>query len=127
MLMYLIALLLVIIAFNTFAITYQANGINRVVVSTPISLLESYVELYGDNSLLINVPLGEDAISEYYWNNISKYTPNFDIEFYPYNVSDGSYCVYDYCSGLEINIKANLSFGFKYNKSFYYEVKHNYE
>lgn len=127
MLIYLIALILVVISFNAFAITYQANGINRVVVSTPIPLLEKYVELYGENSLLINIKEGKKALEKYYNQNLSKYTPNYTLTYYPYNAGNGSYCVHTHCSAIEVRVEATLSFNFRYDKTFYYEVKNNYE
>lgn len=124
-----ISLFVVVISFNFFAISYQINGINRLFLTTPISLVESSItllsndeepNLYFDQEKLIN------KLDNYYNKRLEKYKiTNYTIDYYFYDPLIDSYCFTDKCNSIVISFQGHLTFNYKLERQFYYSIKKN--
>lgn len=125
MLLLLIGLAFLIISFSSFALAYQINGVNRIVISTPIALFESSIfhdlEIE-EPDVYISKELVKEKIQNYYSKELEKITNKYSIEFYFYNKLDNSMCVRDECEAVEILFSATLIFDYKYSRTLNYEV-----
>lgn len=131
MLILLVGLAFLILSFSSYAIAFQINGINRVVMSTPVTIFETSI-LHDtndyDSKVLLTKSLVEEKLDKYYTNSLTKFTDKFDYELYFYNKSDYSMCVSDDCDAVEIIFTATLVYNYQYKRTLHYEVfKSNYE
>ena len=125
MLILLVGLAFLILSFSSFTLCYQINGINRVVVSTPISIFEASVlhDLEDvDPSVLFSKALVKEKLQKYYSVELAKYTNKFSYEIYFYNSWDESMCIYDECDAVEITFSATLLYNYQYHRVLNYEV-----
>ncbi|HPS19075.1 MAG TPA: hypothetical protein PLR04_03000 [Bacilli bacterium] len=121
-----LSLLLALLSLQLFAITMRLNTINRIVISTPISLLEISIPLVNEQNeepLYFDQELLKDNFYRYYENTLSKYTSQISLEFYYYNQLDHSYCLGDKCDAVEVKITARVIFNFDYHRTMFYEIK----
>ena len=86
-----IALLVVILSFQCFTITYRLNGINRTLLEIPLSIFEVAIPLvreddettlYYDKDYLIN------ELTYYFDNKLPFYTDDYDVKYYFSNTGD---------------------------------------
>lgn len=128
MLILLVGLAFLIVSFSSFTLAFQINGINRVVVSTPIAIFETSI-LYDIDSenpeVLLTKKLVKQKLENYYNTELSKYTNDFEFEIYFYNIADESMCVKDECEAVEIQFYASLLFDYQYYRRLNYEVFDN--
>ena len=122
-LMFLSALLMVYSA-QLFSISFSLQGVNRALVNTPIELMHSAV-LFSDDGIHFNKNKFENVVLRYYENVITRYTKQYDVTFYYYNLLDGSMCIEDDCSGVEITVDCKLTFVSNYSRTMYYEIRGN--
>lgn len=125
MILMLISLSIVVICFSFFSLSYQINGLNRVVVGTPISLIENAVYDSGYHAGKINKGFLESYLTFYYNFNLKKYTPNYNMSLYFYSAENESFCTTNYCTGVEVTITAELNFNYQYERIMYYEILTN--
>lgn len=128
MLILLIGLAFLITSFSVYGLTYQINGINRIVVSTPISIFESSI-LHNvedeEPEILFTQKLVREKLEKYYTFELSKFTQNFHYEIYFYNQENESMCVMNECGAVEVSFHATLLFNYKYERTLNYEVFDN--
>ena len=120
-----IAFLVVTLSFNFFMISYQINGINGLVLSMPISLYETAINLFNideDIGPIFDRELLEDNITSYFDYHIPRYTSDYHLSFYYYNPVDHSLELSDDIKAVEVEISANLVLSFHYEKTMYYEI-----
>ena len=98
------------------------QGINRAVINTPIELMYSSIKIE-DGSYSFDSGKFESTIMTYYESSLSRYTSSREIEFYYYNFEDGSMCLTNYCSAVEISIDCKLIFGTDYHRVMFYEIR----
>lgn len=130
MIILLVGLAFLILSFSSYALAYQINGINRVVMTTPISIFESSIE----HDLTIENPdvnfskkILIQILDRYYSLELSKFTDDFSYEIYFFNKKDGSMCIEDECEAVEITFDATLIYQYQYHRVQNYEVfKANY-
>ena len=124
----LISFFVVFLSFNFFIMSYQINGINRLVVGTPLSLFETAVVLldideekgpYFDKEIL------EDNLTSFFDYHLPRYTNQYHISFYYYNISDHSLDMSDEPQAVEATIKAELVLSKHYQKTMFYEIRSN--
>lgn len=125
MIIFLISIVVVVASFGCFSLAYEVNGMNRLMIFTPLSLIEKHVELEGGNSLNFSVDNVTEQLDSYYKPKIEKYSSEYNLEYYFYNQLDHSYCWMDYCNALEVTVSANLSFNYKYKRTVYFAIKEN--
>lgn len=121
-----ISLFIVVMSCNFFTISFQINGINRLVLATPIALFETSVVLFdlsNDESPYFDKQILEDNINSYFDFSLPRYSQDYDISVSYYNQEDHSICLSDKPEATEITIQATLDFSFEYQKTMYYEIR----
>ncbi|HOZ02742.1 MAG TPA: hypothetical protein PKV57_02960 [Bacilli bacterium] len=121
-----LSLFAVILSFQLFTITTNLTIINRIVITTPLSLFETSIPLVNneeDPSLYFDKRTLEDNLSIYYSNALEKYTKKVSLDFYYYHQEDDSYCIDDKCNAVEVDISATITFNFLYHRVMFYEIK----
>ena len=121
-----LALLVVVLSFQCFTITYRLNGINRTLLEIPLSIFEvaiplvqedETVTLYFDKDYLIN------ELTYYFDNKLPFYTDNYQTNYYFSNTGDSSMCLDNTCSAIEITLIADIIFFTQYHKTARYEIR----
>lgn len=114
-----------ILSFSSYALAYQINGINRVVISTPATIFETsiYHNVDGEQPhVLMSKKLVSQKLENFYQCEIPKFTENFTYELYFYNKEDESMCVEDNCNAVEVTFNATLIYNYQYHRVLHYEV-----
>lgn len=119
----LLSLMILIMSFNLFTISYQVNGINRVVIHTPIAYFEVSIPLANSDELYFDKVKLEERLMNYYSKSIEKYTHKYNVNFYYYNLEDESVCLGDKCRGVEITVDAGLMFYYSYTRTMFYQIE----
>ena len=123
-----ISLLVVVISFNFFMMSYQINGINRLVMSVPISLYETAINVFEIDEEIgpcFNKQILEENITYYFTFHMPRYTEDYELDFYYYNPIDHSLDMNDEVKAVEVTINANIILYYHYQKTMYYEVWKN--
>ena len=126
MIIFLIALTVIVISFGCFSLAYQINGLNRLIIYTPNSIVETSTYVDGEHAYSFPKEHIEAEFSLYLEPKIERYTKNYQIEYYFYNQFDHSYCIQEYCDALQIHVAADLMFNYKYSRKIFFEIKENY-
>ena len=117
-----------IITFSSYALAFQINGINRVLVSTPLTIFETSIYHNVEDEtpeVLFSKKLVKEKLNKFYSYELSKFTDKFDYEIYFYNQVDGSMCVSDNCNAVEISFSASLMYSYQYHRNIKFEVFKN--
>lgn len=120
-----ISFFVVVLSFNFFMISHQINGINRLVMSAPLSLFETAINLFEideDNGPTFDKYILEDNITSYFDYHMPTYTSDYELSFYYYDPIDHSLDMDDEPVAVEILVTANLALSYTYNKTMYYEI-----
>ena len=123
-----ISFLTVVLSSNFFIISYQINGINRLVLSAPISLFETAINLFDideDIGPTFDREILEDNITSYFDYHMPRYTRNYSIEFYYYDPIDHSIELSENAKAVEVIVDAELVLSYYYEKTMYYEIWSN--
>ena len=122
-----IAILLVIGCFGVFTLTYQVNGLNRLIVYTPLSIVEKCVVIQGENGLKFYKGKLQTQLDSYYDTRIKEYTDIYEISYYFYRQLNHAYCTGLYCDAVEVSVSATVNFNYQYERTVYFEVAKMYE
>ena len=123
-----IAFFVAYLSFSFFVVSYQINGINRLVTGAPLSLFETAIELvnidaeegpYFDKEIL------EDNLTSYFTFHLPRYTNEYGLSFYYYNIEDHSLDMDDESRAVEVTISADLFLAKHYQKTMFYEIRGN--
>ena len=123
-----ISFLVAVLSFNFFMIYYQINGINRLVLSAPLSLYETAINLFEvdeDIGPTFDQETLEDNITSYFDYQMPRYTNEYYISFYYYNPEDHSIELSENLKAVEVYIEAYLVLSYYYEKTMYYEIWSN--
>ena len=124
-----IALLVMVISFNFFFISYQICGINRLFINPPIGLIESTVNLVSNEdqpNLYFNKELLVYSLTNYYEEKIEKlHVEDYTLSFTFINPSNESFCTTTQCQGFKIKLSSTLTFNYKYEREVYYKIQKN--
>ena len=123
-----ISFLVVTLSFNFFMMSYQVNGLNRLVMNAPISLFETAIELMDineDNGPIFNKETLENNLTSYFDFSLPHYTDEYEVNFYYYNPSDHSVCLNEKAKAVEVSVSASFIFAFQYQKTMFYEIRSN--
>ena len=108
-----------------FTYTYQINGINRTIIATPTSIIESSIPLTTSSETPV-LYYDQDSLKNNYQTyldrELKKYTQEYEVEYYFYNTSDGGFCDVTNCQGVEIKVEAKVLFSFPYSRTMKYEI-----
>ena len=114
-----------ILSFSSYALAYQINGINRVVISTPATIFETSIYHNVNEEqprVLMSKKLVSQKLENFYQCEIPRFTEDFTYELYFYNKEDESMCVEDNCNAVEIVFDATLVYNYQYHRVIHYEV-----
>ena len=123
-----ISFVIVFFSFNFFMLSYQANGINRLVMSMPLSLFETAIEMLDINEEegpYFNKEELENNLTSFFDYHIPRYTDNYSVNYYYYNIADHSIDMDDECQAVEVKVEADLILFKRYTKTMYYEIRSN--
>ena len=123
-----IAFLVVVLSFNFFMMSYQINGINRLVMSAPMSLYETAINVFEideETGPYFDKQLLEKNITYYFTFHMPRYTDDYQLDFYYYNPIDHSLDMNDEVKAVEVTINANIILYYHYQRTMYYEIWRN--
>ena len=123
-----ISFFVIVLSFNFFMMSYQINGINRLVMSAPLSLFETAINMYEIDEEIgptFDKEILEDNITSYFSFHMPRYTSDYELEYYYYNPSDHSLDMSDNTKAVEVTVEANLILFYHYQKTMYYEIWRN--
>ena len=113
-----------LVSLQYFALNFSIQGLNRAIVYTPIELMYKSVIMLGDKPQFIRDDFEGIALT-YYQRILPRYTKQYEVEFYYYNLVDQSMCLTNTCDGVEITINCKLNATYNYHRVMYYEMKEN--
>ena len=123
-----ISFLVVVLSFNFFMMSYQINGINRLVMSAPMSLYETAINVFEideETGPYFDKQILEENITYYFTFHMPRYTEDYQLDFYYYNLIDHSLDMNDEVKAVEVTINANIILYYHYQKTMYYEIWRN--
>ena len=123
-----ISFVIVLFSFNFFMLSYQANGINRLVMSMPLALFESAIEMLDINEEegpYFNKEELDNNLTLFFNYHLPKYTDHYSLNYYYYNIADHSIDMDDDCQAVEVKVEADLILFKRYTKTMYYEIRSN--
>ena len=124
----LISFFVVFLSFNFFMMSYQVNGINRLVVATPLSMFETAIVLINideDEGPYFDKEILEDNLTSYFDYHLRRYTNQYDVTFYYYNIADHSLNMSNEPRAVEVTVEAELALSKLYQKTMFYEIRSN--
>ena len=105
-----------------FSLSFSIQGIKRALISTPIEIMHNTV-LFNEDGVHFDKNKFENVVISYFDKIIPRYTEEHDVEFYYYNLEDGSMCLENVCDGVEITLNCKLTIGYEYSKTMFYEIR----
>ena len=123
-----ISFIVVFLSFSFFMMSYQINGINRLVIGAPLSLFETAINLYGidfETGPYFDKEFLEENITSYFDFHMPRYTETYELSFYYYNIEDHSIDMDDECRAVEVSIDTDLFLASHYHRTMYYEIRSN--
>ena len=124
MILMLISPLIGLVSLQYFALNYSIQGLNRAILYTPIEIMYKGLITLGDKPLISRDDF-EYIVLSYYNNIIPRYSKNYTVDFYYYNLTDQSMCLTNNCDGVEITINCKLNLTYDYHRVMFYELKEN--
>ena len=123
-----ISFFVVVLSFNFFVISYQINGINRLVLSAPLSLFETAINLFDideETGPAFDKVILADNLTSYFEYQMGRYTSDYSLSYYYYNPVDHSLELSDNPKAVEVLVSANLVLSYHYEKTMFYEIWSN--
>lgn len=123
-----ISFFVVVLSFNFFMMSYQINGVNRLVMSVPISLYETAINLFDvdeEYGPTFDKEILEENITSYFAFHMPRYTSDYELDFYYYLPIDHSMDMSDEAKAVEVTLEATLILFYHYQKTMYYEIRRN--
>ena len=123
-----ICLFIVVLSFNFFMTSYQINGINRLVLSMPLSLFETAINLFDineDEGPSFDKDYLSYNLTSYFDYHMPKYTDNYEFTLYYYKPSDHSLDMSDNPKAVEVTVTAKIVLNNYYQKEMFYEIRSN--
>ena len=128
MIMMIISFFVVVLSFNLFMMSYQVNGVNRLVLGAPMSLFETAIDMVNideSEGPKFNHEILADNLTSYFDYSMPQYTDDYSLNFYYYNPTNHSVCLKPQCKAVEVTVNASLALGYQYSKTMYYEIRSN--
>ena len=123
-----ISFFVVVLSFNFFMMSYQINGINRLVMSAPISLYETAINMFDideEEGPSFDKEILEENITSYFDFHMPRYTNDYDLDFYYYIPSNHSLDMSDDPKAVEVTLDSTIVLFYHYQKTMYYEIWSN--
>lgn len=128
MIIAIISFVVCFLSFNLFMYSYQINGLNRLVVSMPLSLYETAINMFEINEEegpYFDRETLENNLTSYFDFHIYRYTDNYSLSFYYYNIQDHSIYMGEDYRAVEVRVTADIILYQKFNKTMHYEIRSN--
>ncbi len=122
MILMLVSPLIGLVSLQYFALNYSIQGLNRAILYTPIEIMYKGVASLGEKPLISRDDF-EYILMSYFDHIIPRYSKQYTVGFYYYNLSNESMCLTDNCEGVEITIDCKLNITYQYHRVMYYELK----
>lgn len=122
MILMLVSTLIGLVSLQYFALNYSIQGLNRAILYTPIEIMYKGVSSLGEKPLISRDDF-EYILMSYFDHIIPRYSKEYTVDFYYYNLSNESMCLTDNCEGVEITIDCKLNITYQYHRVMYYELK----
>lgn len=123
-----IAFVIVVLSFNFFMMSYQINGIDRLVMGMPVALYETAINLFDINENIGPVfdrETLEENITYYFNRSMDRYSDDYSLSFYYYNPEDHSMCLDENYRAVEVTLNAKIILYNTYEKTMFYEIRSN--
>ena len=123
-----ISLFIVVLSFNFFMMSYQINGINRLVLNMPLSLFETAINVYNINESVgpyFNKSELQSNITYYFDYHMPKYVDSYTLSFYYYHIEDHSIDMTSQPKAVDVTIKTTVAMYTPYQKTMFYEIRSN--
>lgn len=114
--------ILVVFCGMVFSLSFSIQGLNRAIINTPIELMYRTVEYRNDVLLFDTLEFKNDLLS-YYDKALPRYAKSYNVEFYFYNIDDGSMCLGKRCEAVEITVNCKLMTEYDFRRVMYYELR----
>ncbi|MBQ6730566.1 MAG: hypothetical protein IJR08_01490 [Bacilli bacterium] len=123
----LISFIVVFLSFNFFMVSYQINGVNRLITGAPLSLFETAIVLYDieENGPYFDKEILEDNLTSFFDYHLPRYVSQYSLSFYYYNIENHSINMTDEPKAVEVTFQAELVLDKHYQKTMYYEIRSN--
>lgn len=121
-----LALYIVVMSCNLFVMSYQMNGINRLVIGIPMSVFETSVVLYNllpEEKPYFDKEILEENIYDYFDYSLPRYCEEYAITISYYDLVNHAISFSDKPEATKIKIAATLDFSFHYQKTMHYEIR----
>ena len=122
MILLLLSAVLVVFSGLLFSLSFSIQGLNRAIINTPIEMMYRTVA-FNNNEMKFEKEKFEENIMSYYDSTIVRYSKSYDVDFYYYELKDGSMCLSNYCSGVEITVNCKLMMDYTFRRVMYYELR----
>lgn len=123
-----ISFFVILLSFNFFTMSYQINGINRLVYGAPMSLFETAIDFFNvdeENGPYFDKPTLMDNVSTYFAFHMPRYNENYSLAFYYYKIEDHSLDMTNKAKAVEVTLSTSLILSYQYSKTMYYEIRSN--
>lgn len=122
------SLMVAVMSFYMFTLTYRINGVNRTLTNVPISIFENSIPIHQESDEFI--PYFDqdklyDGLTYYFNNNIIHYSKDYQLYLSYYYQDDLSICTSDKCNAVTVRIKAKIVMDYYYDKSMNFYIKDN--
>ena len=121
-----VSLFVIVLSFNFFMLSFQVNGVNRLVLGAPVALYETAIymfEIDEDKGPTFDKEILEDNLTSYFDYSMPSFTNDYALTFYYYNQDDYSICLDDEPTAVEVKIEATLVLNYHYERTMYYEIR----
>ena len=122
MILLFLSAILVVFCGMLFSLSFSIQGLNRAIINTPIELMYRTVK-YVDDEMVFNIDQFESDILSYYDKSLTRYTKNYNVDFYYYNMEDESMCLTKTCNAVEITIECKLMMEYDFKRVMFYELR----
>ena len=122
MILLFLSAILVVFCGLLFSLSFSVQGLNRAIINTPIEMMYRTVA-FNNSEMKFEKEKFEENIMSYYDSTIIRYSKEYEVDFYYYDLSDGSMCLSNYCSGVEISVNCKLIMDYTFKRVMYYELR----
>ena len=120
-----LAIMVMVMSFQCFTITYRLNGINRTLYDIPLSIFEVSIPLVHEEEIVIYFDKDylTNQLTYYFDNKLPFYTDDYQVTYYFTNTGDEAMCLIETCTAIEITLDAEIVFFTRYHKTARYEIR----
>ena len=123
-----ISLFVVYLCFSFFMVSYQINGVNRLVTSAPLSLFETAIVLFEideEEGPYFDKKILENNLTSFFDYHLPRYTDHYHVSLYYYNLSNHSLDMSNEPKAVEVTVEAELVLSKHYQKTMFYGIRSN--